>query len=139
MVRFFLLSLSLMFLGAAAAGCSKSGDGGGALALHPVGGTVTRNGQPVGPFAQVTFSDENNQLTITGVTDAAGKFKVGTVINAKGDRKDGAPEGSYTVMIMPPLDDKQGGSEMPVTLAEKYQVKSGPNEFQFEIAPKKKK
>ena len=71
----------------------------------PVAGTLTYKGQPLEYF-QVTFLPVDGRRPAIGVTDAAGKFKLGT--NKAGD---GAPPGASKVAIVfvgPPSNDPPG-------------------------------
>jgi hypothetical protein len=60
----------------------------------PVSGTLTYLGQPLESY-QVRFLPSDGRRAATGVTDAAGKFTMGT--NNAGD---GAPPGEHSVAIV---------------------------------------
>jgi hypothetical protein len=108
--------------------------------LHPVHGIVTKDGKPVKEaFVQFVPDIGSEHLTINGTSNAEGKFEIMTLFvqGAANEKKPGAPEGSYTVMVMMPLDAQQQLVEQK-TLLEKYQVKPGSNDFPLELNPKKK-
>jgi hypothetical protein len=83
-----LLTIGLLF---AYAGCGSSSDIEKAV---PVSGTVTFQGKPLEGY-QVTFMPTDGRRPAIGVTDAAGKFTLGT--NNVGD---GAPPGMSKVAFV---------------------------------------
>lgn len=98
------------------AGCSK---GPGPVSkiekVTPVSGTLTYKGTPLANY-QVTFKPTDGRRPALGVTDAAGKFTLGT--NNVGD---GAPPGASQVSVTfaPPEVDNSltsGGIENPAML-----------------------
>ncbi len=71
----------------------------------PVSGTLSYQGRPLEYF-QVTLQPDGGQRTAVGVTDAAGKFTLGT--NKAGD---GAPPGPCKISVNfvgPPVEDTAG-------------------------------
>ncbi len=75
----------------------------------PVSGTLTYQGRPLEGY-QVTFRPTDGRRPATGVTDAAGKFTLGT--NRAGD---GAPPGSHKVAVVwagPPAGDDSGQGDV---------------------------
>jgi hypothetical protein len=118
-----------------AVGCQKGGES--LPALQTVKGTVTRGTQVGGPNWQISFVPTVAQdISVKGVTDAQGNFELFTT-NATGDRKAGAPEGSYSVTVMTELDANQAGGEV-IKLPKKYEIKAGANELKLEVPAKKK-
>jgi hypothetical protein len=86
------LCLAIAFLLAAlAAGCSRSTR----PPTYPVSGTVTMKGQPL-EGATVVFVPSAGAAhePATGITDAAGKFKLSTFI-----ADDGAQDGDYRIKV----------------------------------------
>ncbi len=75
-----------------AAGCGESQPTGEVIAVVPASGILTLNGKPL-EYYQVAVFPENNRPAI-GVTDAEGKFTLGT--NAPND---GAVVGHHRVAI----------------------------------------
>jgi len=128
---FTFLALTLAF------GCQKSTTS-QMPPLYPVHGIVTKEGKPI-PEAFVQFVPESGaqDLTINGRTNPEGKYELTTLSVRNNEKKPGAPEGTYTVNIMMPLDAQQRGGEQ-YQLPDKYQVKPGANEFPLEIYPKNK-
>lgn len=61
-----------------------------------VQGTVTLNGKPL-PNVNVTYEDAVKQIRASGVTDAAGKYRLSTQT-----KDDGAPPGTYQVAVIQP-------------------------------------
>lgn len=89
-------------LGVVAAGCGDPGPSAHIEKVVPVSGTLTYRGQPL-EYHQVIFRATDGRRTAIGITDAAGKFTLGT--NGKDD---GAPPGSHKVGINyvgPPIVD----------------------------------
>jgi hypothetical protein len=75
----------------------------------PVSGTLTYQGKPL-EFYQVTFMPTEGQRVATGVTDAAGKFTMGT-----NDKGDGAPPGTHKVAFVwvgPPSNVEAGQEQI---------------------------
>jgi hypothetical protein len=103
-----LVSLSLMC--ALLAGCFGGG-GPERPKTYPVTGTVTFKGQPL-EDAQVTLVPTGTgPQAATGVTDAAGKFAIGTF-----EAKDGAMEGEYGVKVVKyNIKVPQGGGNVQLT------------------------
>jgi hypothetical protein len=95
-------------------------------AAVPVSGTLTYNGQPLENY-QITFLPTDGRRAATGVSDAAGKFTMGT--NKAGD---GAPPGLHKVAIVwaPPMTGTPGQEQIiddpalmpkpPVSIPPKY-------------------
>lgn len=90
------------------AGCVDPGPKAHIEKVVPVSGTLTYNGQPLESY-QVTFLPTDGRRAATGVTDAAGKFTMGT--NKAGD---GAPPGTNQVAIVwaPPTTDIPGQEQI---------------------------
>jgi len=104
--------------------------------LHPVTGSVTQDKKPL-KDCQLRFNPEKGgeRLVITGVCDAEGKFKLSTFHSTSNARQDGAPEGSYKVVLTLPMNaDQSGGGK--VDWKDPVIVKSGANQADFEL-PKK--
>ena len=75
--------------------------------VAPVSGTLTYQGKPLENY-QVTFLPTDGRRPGVGLTDAAGKFKLGT-----NDLADGAPLGTNQVAVNfapPSTDDATTGS-----------------------------
>lgn len=98
------LAVLLMFV--VLSGCGKApGPKAVIEKVVPVAGTLTYKGQPL-EYYQVAFLPVDGRTPAVGVTDAAGKFKMGT--NKSGD---GAPPGASKVAIAfvgPPSTDPPG-------------------------------
>jgi hypothetical protein len=82
------LVFSAMLLVATGAGCGPSRPG-----LLPVDGVVTLDGKPLAE-ASVVFQPAGGGRPATGVTDANGRFKVGTF-----KPRDGALPGAHVVTV----------------------------------------
>jgi hypothetical protein len=95
-----LANLLFVLFFAAISGCGE--EGAHLEKVVPVSGTLTFQGQPLEHY-QVTFLPSDGRRAAVGLTDAAGKFTMGT--NAKDD---GAPPGSHKVAFVfvgPQSDD----------------------------------
>uniref|UniRef100_A0A7C4LM64 Carboxypeptidase regulatory-like domain-containing protein n=1 Tax=Schlesneria paludicola TaxID=360056 RepID=A0A7C4LM64_9PLAN len=92
-----------IWLGAAIlSGCAQPDGAAEVLSTVPVSGTLTYQGQPLESY-RVTLYPEHGDRASSGLTDAEGKFTLGT--NREGD---GAPPGRYRVVIAyspPPSGD----------------------------------
>src|SRR5437868_2477354 len=89
---FFAVHSSLVALTAILAGCG-SGDSTHIERVVPVSGTVTYQGKPLEGY-RVVFMPTDGRRPASGVTDATGKFVLGT--NAAND---GAPPGAHKVSL----------------------------------------
>lgn len=97
--------LSALALWLAVAGCGPAGPRADIEKVVPVSGTLTYQGKPLEHY-QVTFLPTDGKRPATGVTDASGKFSMGT--NTKGD---GATVGTHKVAFVwvgPPAADAAG-------------------------------
>lgn len=114
-----------------------------------VHGKVTYNGAPVPGGSQVSFVPVETGTGATAVVAADGSYQLRTV------ESDTVAIGTYQVAISPPAKtqglspaeqmeaSREGGSEVTVTLPEKYlnpatspesrEVKEGDNEFNIEL------
>jgi len=106
--------------------------------LHPVSGKITYGAQPPGggvvQFKPVPPKDE---FMINGTVDAEGNFKLTTVrsTDSRGERKNGAPVGEYTVIYMPPSKDQTEAYVAPVTLPQTVKIEAKDNVLTLD-APK---
>ncbi|WP_437193613.1 carboxypeptidase-like regulatory domain-containing protein [Planctomicrobium sp. SH527] len=144
-----LLALSLILL---ASGCGgESGDqwSQNRPKTSPASGVVTYKGQPV-DGANVNFAPPSGDGTgASAMTDAEGKFKLGTF-----DQADGAVPGAYKVIITkkkvettpnpkdpngPPVKTVETSlipvkySKLSSTVLDATVSEAGPNEFVFEL------
>ena len=94
----------------AAVGCgSRPGPQAEIERVVPVSGTLTYAGKPLEHY-QVTFLPVDGRRAAVGVTDAEGKFTMGT-----NDAGDGAPPGTHKVAIVfagPPSTDAPGQEQI---------------------------
>jgi hypothetical protein len=88
----------------AAGACLGCGENSDIEKVVPVSGTVTYQGRPLEGY-QVTFMPVDGRRPATGITDAEGRFSLGT--NALGD---GAPPGQSKVAFVwvPPRTGEPG-------------------------------
>src|SRR5437868_5588094 len=89
------------------AGCSAYSQKANIEKVVPASGTLTYQGKPLDSY-QVTLIPTDGRRPATGITDAAGKFTLGT--NNVGD---GAPPGQHKVAIVwsPPRQAGEMGQE----------------------------
>jgi hypothetical protein len=107
-------------------------------ALHPVSGKITYGGQsPGGGVVQFNPVPEKNEFKVNGVVDADGNFKLTTVrtTDTRGERRDGAPAGEYTVVFNPPNEDQTIAYVQPITLAKPVKIEAKDNVLTLD-APK---
>ncbi len=108
--------------------------------LHPVKGVVKRSGQPVkGGAIQFNPDPPRPDFLINSEVGADGTFTLTTVrtTDSKGERKTGAPAGSYTVTYTPPLADQTAGGQInPIDLPKPVTVNAGNNDLTVDL-PKK--
>jgi hypothetical protein len=100
-----LRCVSALGLGTLLVGCSSYSSADIEKAV-PVSGTVTYQGRPLEGY-RVTFMPDGGRRPAVGVTDAAGKFTMGT-----NDAGDGAPPGlSKVAFVWVPPSTGQPGQE----------------------------
>jgi hypothetical protein len=99
--------MSFVFL-AVLAGCGDSLPVADIEKVAPVSGTLTYQGKPL-PGYRVTFLPIDGKRAATGVSDAQGKFTMGT-----NDAGDGAPPGQHKVAFVwvPPSSAGEAGQEV---------------------------
>ena len=131
MRRAFLLPIILL------AGCGGSQSP--FAELYPVKGVVLRDGQPVQKgMIQFTGASGNASFIVNSEVGADGTFALTTVrtTDSNGERKSGAPAGSFTVTYTP-FSDQRNGDINPVALPKPIAVEAKPNELRIDL-PKKK-
>lgn len=108
--------------------------------LSPVKGVVTRGGSPVKGGAVQFFPDPAKpDFLINSEVGTDGTYALSTVrtTDSSGERKPGAPAGTYKVTYTPPLGDQTaGGAVNPIDLAKTFTVAAGNNDIPIEL-PKK--
>lgn len=122
------------------AGCS--GDGVKFPDLHPAKGVVKRGNAPVsGGAVQLRPPDGPGDYIISGVVGSDGTFTLATAHkdDKRGERKPGAPAGTYKATYMPPAGDQTaspvaglGQVEVPTTLT----VTAGENNLTIDLSKK---
>ncbi len=153
----FLSSSTLLILTCLISGC---GDGPTAPTgpQSQVSGTVTNDGKPVTLNSQIVFFNSEKGLTLTGTLDSLGKYSL-----TPADPKLGVPAGRYEVCIKPPVVPvmqvdpsspdyakmMQAGNipapaattadipekfNDPKTSGLIFEVKEGPNTYDFDLA-----
>ena len=108
-MRRLVVSSAAALLGLFSGGCGDPLPRAHIEKVVPVSGTLTFQGKPL-EFFQVTFLPTDGRRAAIGVTDAAGKFTMGT---NKAD--DGAPPGTSKVAIVwvgPPAAEAAGQEEI---------------------------
>jgi hypothetical protein len=99
---------------------------------YPAAGSVKfKDGRPL-TGGIVQFQSADRSLTVSGTIGADGTFSLQTLKETT--QVPGAPEGSYTVTVLPPVASDRRLPFQPVTLPQPYKVEAGPkNEFAIEI------
>lgn len=120
----------------ALAGCG-TGDQPAFPELHPVTGVVRRGGRPVnGGAVRFTPDPDRPEFLINSDVGADGTYTLSTVrtTDKKGERKAGAPAGTYAVTYTPPLGDQAAGGDVsPVMLPNPVTVKAGANDIPIDV------
>ena len=131
-MRRMLLLLSLL----AIAGCDAGPKQPDFAELHPVRGTVTRGGKPVdGGAVKFAAVPEDGSFMINSDVRPDGTFQLSTVrtTDTQGERKSGAPAGSYRVTYMPVVIDQTAGNVEPITLRKQVVVEAKENDLKIEL------
>lgn len=108
--------------------------------LSPVKGAVTRGGSPVKGGAVQFFPDPANpDFLINSEVGADGTYALSTVrtTDKSGERRPGAPAGTYKVTYTPPLGDQTaGGAVSPIELTKAFTVAPGSNDIPIDLQKK---
>ena len=136
--RIFLMAAPLGLL----AGCGKDGNQPAFSDLHPVKGVIKRGGQPVkGGTIRFTPDPDKPEFLTNSIVQGDGTYKLTTVrtTDSSGERKTGAPTGTYKVVYTPDLADQTAGGSMdPISLVKPVTVTSGENDIPIELPSGKK-
>jgi hypothetical protein len=101
---------------------------------YPVTGTVAfPDGSPVKGGAVHFRSETDPSLTVTGAIKEDGTFALETVKDTA--KAPGAPEGSYTVTVLPPAGKDQRLAMPPAVLPQPCRVQPGDNHFDLRVPP----
>lgn len=132
----------LGFAAAAFAGCGRDGNQPAFPDLNPVKGVVKRDGKPVsGGVIRFNPEPDKGEFIINSEVGPDGTYKLSTTraTDNEGERKPGAPAGSYKVVFIPAFGDQTaGGSVDPVESANRVTVKAGENDIPIDLPAAKK-
>lgn len=133
-------AIAIAFALATIAGCGSSGKQPEFPDLHPVKGVVKRGDQPVnGGIIRFTPEPDKPEFTVNSEVGKDGTYSLTTVrtTDRSGERKKGAPVGSYKVTYSPPVEDQTvGGNTRAIDLPKPVTVKAGDNDIPIDL-PKK--
>ena len=134
----------LLLLGAliAIAGCGGSDKDQPAFAeLNPVTGVVKRDGQPVkGGQIIFTMDPDKQEFGVNAIVGQDGTYKLTTyrLTDRSGERKTGAPAGTFKVTYVPDIADQTAAGKMePSKLPNPVAVKPGENTLNLDFPAKK--
>jgi hypothetical protein len=123
------------------AGCGGGDNQPDFPALHPAKGVIKRGGQPVkGGVVRFTPDPDKPEFVINSEVGADGTFALSTVrsTDKKGERKPGAPAGSYKVTYTPSLGDQTATAVLvPVDLPKPIAIQAGENDISIDLPAKK--
>jgi hypothetical protein len=125
-----------------AAGCGKDGNQPAFAELYPVNGVVKRGGQPVrGGTLRFALDPEKPEFDSNAVVGPDGSYTLTTyrTTDRSGERKPGAPAGTYKVTYIPDFSDQTaGGSQEPIHLNKPLTVDAGDNDISIDLPAAKK-
>ena len=107
--------------------------------LHPVTGVVLSGDRPVSRGAvQFAPDPDRPEFLVNSEVGADGTFKLSTVrtTDSSGERRAGAPAGTYKVTYSPAMADQTSGYTAPVTLPTAVTVEAKSNDLKLTL-PKK--
>jgi hypothetical protein len=134
----FLIAIPLVL----SLGCGKS-DQPAFSELYPVKGVVKRGGQPVkGGVVRFTLDPEKPEFQTNAIVGEDGTYSLTTfrTTDKSGERKSGAPAGTYKVTYVPDLADQTaGGAQDVISFAKPVTVVAGENDAVVIDLPAKKK
>ncbi len=125
------------FVTALILGCGSGSEQPAFSELHPVKGVVLRGNAPVNS-GSVRFTAEPDQpeFLINSPVGADGTFTLTTVrtTDKSGERKSGAPLGTYHVTYMPAGGDQTAGGAMePIELPKTVTIEARENDLKLEL------
>jgi hypothetical protein len=123
-------------------GCGGgSGDQPAFSDLHPVKGVIKRAGQPVkGGQVRFLLDPEKPEFNSNSVVNEDGSYSLTTyrTTDKSGERKPGAPAGTYKVSYVPDLADQStGGSMQAIPIPKPVTVVAGENTINLDLPPGK--
>jgi hypothetical protein len=133
---------TLVLLGALfGAGCGGDSSQPAFSDLHPVSGTVKRGGQLVkGGQVVFTMESDKQEFGVNAIVDQDGKYTLTTyrLTDRSGERKTGAPAGTFKVTYVPDIADQTAAGKMePSKLSNPVAVKPGENTLNLDFPAKK--
>jgi hypothetical protein len=138
-MRTYLLACVLVAAGLLP-GCDKGAKQPDFPDLSPVKGVVKKGGSPVkGGAVQFAPDPDRPDFLVNSEVGQDGTYSLSTVrtTDSRGERKPGAPPGTYKVTYTPPLGDQTAGGQInPIDLPNKVTVKAGDNDIPLDL-PKK--
>jgi hypothetical protein len=100
---------------------------------YPVQGVVRyKSGQALKGGTIIFKSVDHPTLTITGEIKTDGSFTLVTLVDGKGKKVEGAPEGKHEIVVYPPSDENQMSEDITV-LNPKQTVEPKENQCNVEI------
>ena len=134
--------LLALFLAAFALGCGKDGSQPSFGDLHHVKGAVKQGGQPV-RLGVVTFTLDpaKPEFHTNAIVGQDGSYSLTTVrtTDKSGERKTGAPAGTYKVTYVPDLSDQTaGGSQDSIAATKPVTVAAGENDIPIDLPAAKR-
>ena len=134
-IPFFLPCVALVMLG-----CNPESEPTEFGDLQPVSGTVRRGGAPVrGGVVRFTAQPDSPEFLINAEVGPDGSYRLATVrsTDSRGERKPGAPMGTYRVSYTPPLSDQTAGNRSePVSLPKAVTIAAGNNDLRIDLPRK---
>jgi hypothetical protein len=94
--------------------------------------TGRQSGQALKGGTIIFKSADHPTLTITGEIKTDGSFTLVTLVDGKGKKVEGAPEGKHEIVVYPPSDDNQMSEDITV-LNPKQTVEPKENQCKVEI------
>ncbi len=122
------------------AGCGSDDNRAPFSELHPVKGVVLRGGVPVnGGSVEFATTGGSADFLINSDVGADGTFTLTTVraTDSRGERKTGAPAGTYSATYRPPVADQTTGHSNPVAIPKPVVVEAKANDLKLELPAKK--
>jgi len=131
-----------LLLAAFVAGCGSSGNQPAFSELHPVKGVVKRNGQPVkGGQLRFLADPEKPEFSSNAIVGPDGTYSLTTyrTTDKSGERKPGAPAGTYKVSYVPDIADQSAGGTMDaIPVTKPVTVVAGENDIPIDLPASRK-
>jgi hypothetical protein len=105
-------------------------------ALHPATGKVQQAGAALtGGSLRFNPTNDKGEFIVNSLVGPDGSFSLTTVrtTDSKGERRNGAPAGEYSVVYTPESLDQTAAYQPPITLPQKFVIEAKENTLTLDV------